>query len=181
MELIKLGKEDKIINSGKEVLVVTKDKEWKIARIIRNISYGVVGRTKWALIKNITHYAVLEIPKKKPSVSMDVVKDLVEYWNSKRIKIKKVISPKLKSAINTLLKTYTVEQAKESMDNYHGILIDDECFYTHKFELTAFIKQANGMEKFLDETVENTPKVNNNAKPDIEKEVYEEPKLDMEA
>ncbi len=179
MKWLKLKDNDEIVNSNKKVLIINDKQEVRIARIVRDAQFGLVGKTRWEAMQNITHYAIIEAPQDDTGVNNSPSKqvaELVQYWNDKGIKRKRKIAPALSKVIQTRLKTYTMEEIKEAIDNYDTILKNDTCLYTHKFEFTAFMKQANGMEKFLDETVELADKINTDKK-DISTMSINEPSL----
>jgi len=84
-----------------------------------------------------------------------VYTDIFSYWNSKAIIQHKKLDDKIKSKIKALLKDYTPEEIKTSIENYSLILSNPQQFYfNYKWNLKDFF--SRGFEKFIDlETAKN--------------------------
>ena len=77
---------------------------------------------------------------------------MVKYWQSKDI-TKSRYTDKIKAATNGLMKEYSIDEIKKSIDNYATIVHGAEYYYNHKFPLLDFLKQVNGARKFMDENL----------------------------
>lgn len=94
-------------------------------------------------------------PKKPKQTTIEigntVTENLINYYNSKNI-IKTQISEKIVNEITSLLRTvlkiYTKEQIKESIDNYSEAY-KSEFFFSTPWNLVTFLKQKNAMPSFI--------------------------------
>ena len=77
------------------------------------------------------------------------IKDLFDYWNSKKVVIHEVLTDKMSSKIKSALKNYKIDKVKESIDNYATIMKDKagKYYWTHKWTLIDFL--SRGLERFL--------------------------------
>lgn len=74
-----------------------------------------------------------------------------EHWNSKKIIVHRELTKKTKSHINARLQTYSVDELKKAIDNYHEVLTNDNYYWTHRWTLQNFMKPDNVV-RFLDES-----------------------------
>lgn len=78
------------------------------------------------------------------------IRSIFEHWNSKGIIRHRELTQKRKSAINARLKSYSVKELEEVINNYATILQSDKYYWTHKWPLEQFFNPTN-MERFLNE------------------------------
>ena len=57
------------------------------------------------------------------------------------------MTDKTKRKISGALATYSPDELKKAIDNYHAILTSDEYYWTYKWTLEEFLQR--GVEKFL--------------------------------
>jgi hypothetical protein len=75
-------------------------------------------------------------------------KEIFSHWNSQKIIIHKVLSPKMEGSIKSVLKTYNQEEICQAMTNYSDIVHGAEYRWTYKWTLEDFLHR--GLEKFMD-------------------------------
>jgi len=79
-------------------------------------------------------------------------KELLEYWNSKKLIQHRVLATEASNQITITLKSYTMEEVKGMMDLYATILEpglseeEKQYFWTHRWNLYEFLKR--GVPKF---------------------------------
>lgn len=76
---------------------------------------------------------------------------IFEYWNQLDIIKHREFTQNRKSRINARLKSYSVDELKQAIDNYKKVLDSDEYFFTHKWSLELFMQPKN-LERFTDES-----------------------------
>lgn len=74
-------------------------------------------------------------------------KVIFDYWNNKKMMLHKRLTDKIKRSINGALRDFSVDEIKQSIDNYYIILTDDRYYWTHTWRLTEFLQR--GLEQFL--------------------------------
>ncbi|HUM44919.1 MAG TPA: hypothetical protein PKI14_18390, partial [Fervidobacterium sp.] len=72
---------------------------------------------------------------------------IFDYWNSKKIIVHKKLTDKIKRKISGALATYSPDELKKAIDNYHTVLTSDKYYWTYKWTLEDFLQR--GVEKFL--------------------------------
>lgn len=79
----------------------------------------------------------------------NIYTDIFSFWNSKEIIKHKRLDNKTKMKIKSLLKEYSPEEIKNSIENYSLILNNPQhYFFTYKWTLKDFL--SRGIDKFLD-------------------------------
>ncbi|KNF08531.1 hypothetical protein CLPU_6c00170 [Gottschalkia purinilytica] len=76
---------------------------------------------------------------------------IYEYWNSKKIITHRKLTKKMETKIKGILKDYSIEEVKETINNYSEIVLDDKYWFTHKWTIEEFIQR--GFEKFQNRDV----------------------------
>lgn len=79
------------------------------------------------------------------------IRSIFDYWNSKEIIKHRELTQKRKSAINARLKSYSIEELKQAIDNYAEILKNDKYYWTHDWTLEQFMNPSN-VERFINES-----------------------------
>ena len=74
---------------------------------------------------------------------------IFDYWNSKGI-IKHKLNDDIKKAIDKVLKEYSVEDIKKSIDHYKEVL-DSNYFFNYKWSIVDFLNRKGGFKTFLDD------------------------------
>lgn len=89
------------------------------------------------------------------------IEGVFNFWNSLEIIQHRDIK-KSEGAIKTKLENYTLDEIKESMQNYRDVLVGDKYFWEYKWELKEFLNR--GIDKFLTQNkpFENFLSKNNN-------------------
>lgn len=76
---------------------------------------------------------------------------IFNFWNEKKIKVHRHLNG-TESPLKTALKTYSVDEIKQSIENYAEVLKHPELYYfSYKWDLKDFLKR--GLDKFLDREV----------------------------
>lgn len=96
---------------------------------------------------------------------------IYELWNNKNIIKHKKTTNNMIEAYKKARKNFTYEEITSAINNYKEVL-EGDFYYKHKFTLENFLKQSNGIGKFVDEgeiyinyidrTKENKNNVNQN-------------------
>lgn len=73
-------------------------------------------------------------------------KEIFNYWNSKDI-IKHKDFARCRRHISSALKIYSVEEIKESIDNFAVVLKDERSYWNYKWDLVSFL--LRGIDRFL--------------------------------
>jgi hypothetical protein len=71
---------------------------------------------------------------------------IFDFWNEQEIIVHRSID-KFKSAINSALKSYSLDEIKEAIINYKEILSSSEYWWNYKWTLKEFLQR--GLDKFL--------------------------------
>ena len=85
------------------------------------------------------------------SISDSAFTKIFNLWNSKNIIKHKKATDNMVRAYKKALKTYTDNEIVEAIENYNKCLKDDNFYYTHRFTLEKFLKQANGISNFVND------------------------------
>jgi hypothetical protein len=89
-----------------------------------------------------------------PSISNSSIniKTIFEFWNEKEIIKHTKLNDKIKTKINTILKSYKVDEVKKGIENYNTMLKDTDYVYcSYKWSLADFLSRANGFIEFLED------------------------------
>lgn len=78
----------------------------------------------------------------------NIYSQIYEHWNDKQIKVHKKLSTNIKKSIDKALKEYTLDEIVTAIDNYEKIYKDDY-YYTWTWSLEKFLKQGNGISRFM--------------------------------
>lgn len=73
---------------------------------------------------------------------------IFELWNSKKIIVHTKITDKMVKAYEKALKEYDNNEIVEAIENYSSV-INSDFYYSYKFSIEAFLKQGNGMSRFV--------------------------------
>lgn len=76
---------------------------------------------------------------------------LFNYWNESDIIKHRELTQSRKSRINARLKSYSLDELKQAIDNYKQVLDSHNYFFTHKWPLELFMQPKN-LERFADES-----------------------------
>lgn len=77
-------------------------------------------------------------------------KEIVDYWNDKKIIVHKKITVDIINAIKKRISLGS-EQIKLAIDRYKTILDDEDYFFSYKWSLKDFLNRKDGITSFLDE------------------------------
>lgn len=80
------------------------------------------------------------------------VKDIFDYWNLKKVTVHKKLTVDIKSKIKTRLKEFSIEDIKKGIDVYAEVYHAKDTWWTHKWSLSKFISQSNGMQDFYEKS-----------------------------
>jgi hypothetical protein len=84
--------------------------------------------------------------------SIKYIKEIFEFWNAKEIIKHTKLNDKIKTKINTILKSYKVDEVKKGIENYNTMLKDTDYVYcSYKWSLADFLSRANGFIEFLED------------------------------
>lgn len=91
-------------------------------------------------------------PNKEHDILEDHVIDIYSHWNSQNFIVHKK-HPKsgkrtLQSIVKELTESYTVDEIKQTIDNYIAIVRGDNYYFSHKWGLADFL--ARGFDRFVD-------------------------------
>lgn len=75
---------------------------------------------------------------------------IFDFWNSKDITKHRELNKKAESAINARLKTYSLDELKEAIDNYKTVYESDNHYFSHKYTLERFM-DPNKIVPFISE------------------------------
>ena len=78
------------------------------------------------------------------------VKNIFDYWNKKEIIKHRELNKATESAINAKLKTYTIDEIKDTIHNYSEIVKDKDGIYYYHFRFTLKDFMQRHFEKFTD-------------------------------
>ena len=92
----------------------------------------------------------------------NTINNIYIYWNSKNIIKHKEINNKIEKSIKKILKTYSQEEIKKTIDNYSEVLKSNDHFFDYKWSIYDFLNR--GFERFHDNSDpwENFKKKKNN-------------------
>ena len=144
-----------IIPFDSGVCVIT---DWRINNYLRNDRYAetVYKEEKEQLTLNENGKYILGIPAVDPVISnsisnyiSNIEKDILDYWNSKKIIQHEKIDNHLK-AIQKALKENSLEEIKTYIDRYSKVIKDTNWYFNTKWTLTEFLSQKNAMNDFKD-------------------------------
>ncbi|MTI48246.1 MAG: hypothetical protein FH761_10415 [Firmicutes bacterium] len=100
-------------------------------------------------------YGYLSVPKdsstKDSFIKLNNNNSIFDHWNQKGIIKHKKLNQKMKNAISKILKDYTVEELKESIDHYAEMYHSDYKYCNYKWGLDTFINREEGCTKFMDD------------------------------
>ena len=85
------------------------------------------------------------------SISSLAFTKIFDLWNSKNIVNHKNINDNMVKAYENISSLYTDNEIVEAIENYNKCLKDDSFYYTHRFTLEKFLKQANGISNFVND------------------------------
>ena len=85
------------------------------------------------------------------SISSFAFTKIFDLWNSKNIVNHKNINDNMVKAYENISSLYTDNEIVEAIENYNKCLKDDSFYYTHRFTLEKFLKQANGISNFTND------------------------------
>lgn len=87
--------------------------------------------------------------KEKNKELANQVEEIFDHWNSKNIITHRKLTDKVKGKINAKIKEgYSIEEIKQTIDNYCLILSGEEYFFSYRWTLEEFLQK--GFEKFKD-------------------------------
>jgi hypothetical protein len=75
-------------------------------------------------------------------------KDIFDHWNEAKIIQHRVLSEKVKRAINGALASYSQDEIVQAIDNYAKILASPAHWFSYKWTLGDFLQR--GLDKFID-------------------------------
>lgn len=90
-----------------------------------------------------------EIHKEKENTE-DPVVSVFDFWNSKNLLQCEELTESLRNIINSLLKTYKLEEIKLYISRYDEALNNEQHYLKHKWSLKSFLCQPNAMSGFKD-------------------------------
>ena len=130
-------------------------------------SYGIVkDHTKWKPVPKkltepksktrVTKKVNKGVPKKLPTkdnkkdtITKDKIIGIFEFWNSKEIIVHRDIDG-CSGEINARLQFYSVEEIKESIENYEKILHSEEYVFSYPWPLNDFLgRKKDNVARFL--------------------------------
>ncbi len=79
----------------------------------------------------------------------DNINNIFTHWNSKWVTNHKKVTSDIKLQIEARLKEYSEDDIIKAIDNYSDIYLSDECWFSYKWPLAAFLQRKNGMREFL--------------------------------
>ncbi len=82
--------------------------------------------------------------------TFEIEKNILEYWNSKNLKIWKGTDRQfllIEKNLKKFKKSFQEPELLDAIDNYSKVLMDNSSWYTHKYNLGDFI--SRGYQKFL--------------------------------
>lgn len=85
------------------------------------------------------------------SISSLAFTKIFDLWNSKDIVKHKNITENMVKAYDKISGSYGNSEIVEAIENYNKCLKDDSFYYTHRFTLEKFLKQANGISNFVND------------------------------
>jgi hypothetical protein len=77
--------------------------------------------------------------------------ELLNYWNSKNIRVHREITKDIEKEIKKALKENSQEDIKKYIDRYSRVIKDKDYFFNQKWSLVEFLKQKNAMNDFKDD------------------------------
>lgn len=107
------------------------------------------GLSKLDLLKELENNLKIKAIETKKEEPKDV-KDIFNYWNSKKIIKHKEITSVIKKEVMKVLKKYSAEEIKQAIDLYSEIL-KSEFYFSYKWSLSDFLKRSNGISTFMEE------------------------------
>jgi len=77
---------------------------------------------------------------------------LFDHWNTLGIIIHSKLTSSIKSAVDSVIKDYSQDEIKQSMNNYAEIVKGKEYYFSYRWTLTEFLSRGKGnnIERFLD-------------------------------
>ncbi len=88
----------------------------------------------------------VEVDKEEENTK-EIYSLLFDFWNSQNIIIHKKIDSKTLTKIKSALKDYSLDEIKESIENYSVVLKSEKHYFKYKWALQDFL--ARGIHKFL--------------------------------
>ena len=76
--------------------------------------------------------------------------ELFELWNSQDIIVHKVLTDKMIKAMKRIVKDYSLQEIKDSIELYAEAYHSD-FYFNHKYTLEKFLRQSNGVPEWTDE------------------------------
>lgn len=92
-----------------------------------------------------------ELKKKTIKEFSDVVFEIYDFWNEKKIIPHKSLTKEIGEAIEKALKTYKEEEIKTYIDRYAKVIGDKDYFWHYKWKLSEFLTRKDGISSFTDE------------------------------
>ncbi|MDI6788303.1 MAG: hypothetical protein QME51_08020 [Planctomycetota bacterium] len=122
------------------------------------INPDVTGKTNAT-----TRTGIDAIDKEEEEEEEDIYTSIFTVWNSSGITTHKMLTPKIKRAINGKLNEgFTAQEIKDGITNYAKILKDRTTyFFDYRWTLELFLKRPNGLPQFVNwDTAHNNCKRN---------------------
>lgn len=106
-------------------------------------------------ISTINSINILVTPEEQPiSKNAQIVTDeeeIFNYWNAFGIVKHQTLTEKILKVIKKALSLYGIEKIKEGIANYAKVYLDKKYFFSYKWTLEEFLKQANALPEFFTE------------------------------
>lgn len=80
-------------------------------------------------------------PKDTLKDTLKDIKDVLAYWNSKKITVHRELTPKMKGHIVARMERYSLEEIKQKIDNYEWSYNSKETWWTQKWALSKLLTQ----------------------------------------
>lgn len=86
---------------------------------------------------------------KKPTASMDEVREVFDHWNKMNIIVHRKLNDDMVKAIRKALSSYEKEEVMNAISYYEATLHSDASFWSHVWPIHLFLSQKNAMPRFL--------------------------------
>lgn len=86
----------------------------------------------------------------KLNTNKEIYIGIFDTWNAQNVIKHKELNQEIEKVIDKLLKVYTEEDIKRSIEHYGIIYNDKDYYFNYKWSLLEFLKQKNAMPDFLD-------------------------------